>query len=478
MADTALRWGSRGPRRSTARSRPQLALSRPSTPACWRSSRRTAWPSPPSWRSSWSSALGLAQPFLLKAVFDDALPHNNIRVLLLAVGGMLAVTIATSLLGVVQTWMSTKVGPAGHAPPRSDVSPTSSANRSASSRAGQAKSSRASSRTSVACSRWSPRPRRRSGNLTTAVGTAVAMAALELAAVPALPARSPAVDVLTPAAWRCCVARSPPPCRPAQPICTSRSTKDCRSWRAPDQDAGAGRLASRRFRADVRRTRRSRASLGAAGRWRMATRVIVFAAIPALIYPRGRFPATSGDDHRHVGGLHQPAGGDLPAADGPAQRRCLVDLLDGLFWPDLRLPRPGDRCARAGRARPVPAGEVQGHIRFDHVSFTYAEGAPCGRRRDAPDIPAGSSLALVGDTGSNKSTCPAWSRGCATRRRIGLDRRHRADGDRRGGSGRGRRRRDAGDLPGATPFGPTCWPHPTRARRGCGPLSGRPRLPT
>lgn len=42
-----------------------------------------------------SSVLGLAQPLLLMAVIDDALPHSDIHLLLLAVGGMLAVTIGT-----------------------------------------------------------------------------------------------------------------------------------------------------------------------------------------------------------------------------------------------------------------------------------------------------------------------------------------------------------------------------------------------
>ncbi len=59
-----------------------------------------------------SSVVALATPFLLRTVIDDALPHRDVRLLLLAVGGMLAVTVVTSVLGVLQTWRSTLVGQA------------------------------------------------------------------------------------------------------------------------------------------------------------------------------------------------------------------------------------------------------------------------------------------------------------------------------------------------------------------------------
>ena len=59
-----------------------------------------------------------------------------------------------------------------------------------------------------------------------------------------------------------------------------------------------------------------------AGRWRMATMNIIFAAIPAAIYLAAGLPATARrHDHRHPGRLHRPAGHPVPPADGPAQRR-------------------------------------------------------------------------------------------------------------------------------------------------------------
>ena len=57
-----------------------------------------------------SSIVGLASPFLLKAVLDTALPTKNLQLLVWLVLGMVAVAGLTSALGVVQTWISTKVG--------------------------------------------------------------------------------------------------------------------------------------------------------------------------------------------------------------------------------------------------------------------------------------------------------------------------------------------------------------------------------
>ena len=57
-----------------------------------------------------SSIVGLASPFLLRAIIDDALPQQDVRLLALLAAAMVAVAAVTSVLGVVQTWISTKVG--------------------------------------------------------------------------------------------------------------------------------------------------------------------------------------------------------------------------------------------------------------------------------------------------------------------------------------------------------------------------------
>jgi ATP-binding cassette subfamily B protein len=47
-----------------------------------------------------SSIVGLASPFLLRAVIDNALPERNVRLLVLLVAGMVAVAAVTSAFGV------------------------------------------------------------------------------------------------------------------------------------------------------------------------------------------------------------------------------------------------------------------------------------------------------------------------------------------------------------------------------------------
>jgi ATP-binding cassette, subfamily B, bacterial len=57
-----------------------------------------------------SAGLGVVSPFLLRAVLDDALPERDATLLNLLVGGMIAIAIVTGVLGVVQTLISNQVG--------------------------------------------------------------------------------------------------------------------------------------------------------------------------------------------------------------------------------------------------------------------------------------------------------------------------------------------------------------------------------
>jgi ATP-binding cassette, subfamily B, bacterial len=57
-----------------------------------------------------SSALGSVPAFLIKVVFDTALPEHDLRLLNEAVAGMIAIAIVTGVLGVVQTLLSNQVG--------------------------------------------------------------------------------------------------------------------------------------------------------------------------------------------------------------------------------------------------------------------------------------------------------------------------------------------------------------------------------
>src|SRR5215213_3077538 len=57
-----------------------------------------------------SSIVGLASPFLLRGIIDTALPQQDLRLLVVLAAGMVVVAAVTSVLGVVQTWISTRVG--------------------------------------------------------------------------------------------------------------------------------------------------------------------------------------------------------------------------------------------------------------------------------------------------------------------------------------------------------------------------------
>ena len=57
-----------------------------------------------------SSALGSVPAFLIKEVFDTALPDRDLRLLNQVVAAMIAIAIVTGVLGVIQTLLSNQVG--------------------------------------------------------------------------------------------------------------------------------------------------------------------------------------------------------------------------------------------------------------------------------------------------------------------------------------------------------------------------------
>jgi ATP-binding cassette subfamily B protein len=57
-----------------------------------------------------SAGLGMISPFLLRAVLDTAIPQRDTTLLAELVAGMIAIAIATGVIGVGQTWISNSVG--------------------------------------------------------------------------------------------------------------------------------------------------------------------------------------------------------------------------------------------------------------------------------------------------------------------------------------------------------------------------------
>jgi ATP-binding cassette subfamily B protein len=57
-----------------------------------------------------SALLGIVAPFLVRDIFDVALPENDDRLLTILVLGLIAIAVVTGVLGVGQTWLSNVVG--------------------------------------------------------------------------------------------------------------------------------------------------------------------------------------------------------------------------------------------------------------------------------------------------------------------------------------------------------------------------------
>src|SRR3954464_13099782 len=354
-----------------------------------------------------SSTVALATPFLVRMVIDEALPHQDVRLLVLAVAGMLAVTVVTAVFGVVQTWLSTTVGQRVMHGLRTSV--FTHLQRQSLGFFTRTKGGEVQSRlmndiggmqsvvTSTATSAAS--------NATTVIGTAVAMAALSwrLSLL--------SLVVLPPAIW---LTRRVARMRRTITAQRQRHLADLHSQVEEGlsvsgvllgKTLGAGPAQTRRFTATSDDLVALEVRSQLAGRWRMATMSIVFAGIPALIYLAAGLPATSGG--MTIGTLVA-----FTALQGTLFRP-LMGLLDlsvtltssmALFsrvFEYLDLPVDIDDPASPV---PVDPAAVRGEVRFDHVGFRYPDGPHAALSDIDVTVPASSSLALVGATGSGKST--------------------------------------------------------------------------
>ena len=354
-----------------------------------------------------SSTVALATPFLVRMVIDEALPRQDVRLLVLAVAGMLAVTVVTAVFGVVQTWLSTTVGQRVMHGLRTAV--FSHLQRQSLGFFTRTKGGEVQSRlmndiggmqsvvTSTATSAAS--------NATTVVGTAVAMAAmswrLSLLSLVVLP---PAI-VLTRRVARMRRTITAQRQRHLADLHSQVEEGLSVSGVLLGKTLGAGPAQSQRFAgtSDDLVALEVRSQL--AGRWRMATMSIVFAGIPALIYLAAGLPATSGG--MTIGTLVA-----FTALQGTLFRP-LMGLLDlgvtltssmALFsrvFEYLDLPVDIDDPVTPVAVDP---SAVRGEVRFEHVGFRYPDGPRPALRDVDLTVPAGSSLALVGATGSGKST--------------------------------------------------------------------------
>ena len=352
-----------------------------------------------------SSLIALASPFLVRLVIDEALPRQDVRLLAWAVAGMVAITAVTAVLGVLQTWLSTTVGQ--HVMHGLRTSVFAHLQRQSLGFFTRTKGGEVQSRltndiggmqsvvTSTATSLAS--------NATTVVGTAVAMAALSwrLSLL--------SLVVLPPAIW---LTRKVARMRRTITAQRQRYLADLNtqveeglsvSGVLLGKTVGAGPAQSQRFAGTSQDLVGLEVRSQLAGRWRMATMSIVFAGIPALIYLAAGLPATSGGMTIGTlvafttlqGALFRPLMGLLDVGVALTASMALFSRV----FEYLDLPVDID-----DPAHPVPLDDVRGEVRFEHVGFRYDDSPRAALDDVDLRVPAGATLALVGETGSGKST--------------------------------------------------------------------------
>jgi ATP-binding cassette, subfamily B, bacterial len=354
-----------------------------------------------------SSGVTVVSPFLLRAVIDTALPERNVRLLSFLVAGMIAIAAITSAFGVIQTWISTKVGQQvmhglrtsvfSHLQRQSIAFFTRTRTGEVQSRItndiGGMESVVTSTATSIA------------SNLTTAVATAVAMVALSwrLTLI--------SLVVMPPAIY---FSRKVAGMRRA---ITTQQQRELADLNVTIEEGlsingvqlaktmGTGPSLVQRFTASSVRLIDLELRSQLAGRWRMASMSIMFAAIPAIIYLAAGLPITAGA--MTIGtliafttlqnNLFRPLTGLLSTGVSVISSLALFARIFEYLDLPVDIGEPADPVE-------IDPAAITGHVRLEDVSFRYP-----GADRPALDgvdldVPAGGTLALVGETGSGKTT--------------------------------------------------------------------------
>jgi ATP-binding cassette, subfamily B, bacterial len=357
-----------------------------------------------------SSVVGLASPFLLRAIIDVALPQQNLRLLVLLAAAMVGVAAVTSALGVVQTWISTTVGQRVMHGLRTDVfahlqrqsvafftrTRTGEVQSRITNDIGGMQSVVTSTATSIAA------------NLTTTVATAVAMVALSwrLALI--------SLVVLPPAIW---LSRRVARMRREITSLQQRELADLNvtideglsiNGVQLSKTLGTGPSLVRRFTESSARLIDLELRSQLAGRWRMASMSVIFAAIPAVIYLSAGLPMTTSRGGTMTIGtliafttlqsqLFRPLMGLLNTGVQVVSSLALFQRVFEYLDLTVEVDEPVDPVDLA------PA-TVRGRVRFEGVGFTYPGADVPALTGVDLDVPAGTALALVGETGSGKTT--------------------------------------------------------------------------
>jgi len=354
-----------------------------------------------------SSLVSLVNPFLIREVIDVALPRGRTGLLTLLALGMIVVSIANSSFSVSQTYVSTKVGQRvmhdlrtavySHLQRMSLAFFTRTRTGEVQSRIANDIGGMQAAVTTTATTLVS--------NLTTVVATVIAMIVLDWRLTIASLIMMPVFVWVSRRVGteRRRITRD----RQRQLAVISSIVQESlsvsgillghtmgRSRSLADSFAGeSGTLSDLEVRSNM------------AGRWRQSTIQIVMSSMPAVIY--WVTGLTGRGDHMAI------SIGTLVAFTTLQQAlfRPLVQLLGvgvdlqssmelfGRIFEYLDLPVDIEEPEH-----PVAAGPVRGEVRLDGVGFSYAGSDRPTLNAIDVIVPAGRSLAIVGETGSGKTT--------------------------------------------------------------------------
>jgi ATP-binding cassette subfamily B protein len=354
-----------------------------------------------------SSLVSLASPFMLRAILDVALPQGRTGLLALLALGMITVAVANSVFNVLQTYMSTTVGQRvmhdlrtavyGHLQRMSLAFFTRTRTGEVQSRIANDIGGMQSTVTSTATSLVS--------NLTSVVATVIAMLVLDwrltivsLVMLPLFVAVSRRVGK---------ERKKITSQRQGQLAGMSAIVEESLSVSGIllGRSMGRSRALTDQFARESDKLVDLEIRSGMAGRWRQSTIQIVMSAMPAIIYWAAGLTTSQGHPLVSIGtlvafttlqtALFRPMVGLLQTGVDVQTSLALFsrifEYLD--LRPDIEEP-----------ASPVALPQVRGDVRFEHVEFSYdGAGEPTLRDLDVA-IPAGTSLAVVGETGSGKTT--------------------------------------------------------------------------
>jgi ATP-binding cassette subfamily B protein len=350
-----------------------------------------------------SALLSIVSPFLVRDIFDEALPENDNRLLTILVLGLIGIAIFTGILGVFQTWLSNQVGQRVMHDLRTTVyrhlqrlslafftrTRTGEVQSRIANDIGGVEGVVTSTATSIV------------SNVTTVIAAVVAMFLLDWRLAVFSLALIPLFVLLTRRVGNVRRRITTDRQRTMADISTLVEESLSVSGMLLGKTMGRTGELAERFQGESDRLANLEVRRVMAGRWMMASIQMSFAIMPALVY---WFAGQS-----FIGGvtlgtvvafttlqtrLFWPVGSLLNVQ---LDAQTSLALFDRVFE---YLDQPVEIIEREDAVDLPPC---RGDVAFDDVWFRYGEGS--WTLKDVSfDVPAGTTTALVGETGSGKTT--------------------------------------------------------------------------